>query len=455
MCVDCQPNNPILTFPLPPASPCTNCDNSDCPNGVINSTCVYYGGVNLPCVGASTNDRLDLILQKIDAKICTTVSDLYSTYNTYCLLPTNTEKAFVEKISQQFCTLKGDFNTFTTTTFPAAITVVNNTINTINHPNLNSCAFVGFNAGTDTIKDALSKLSIAVCNINDVQLNLSTVNWNQCFAGTIPTTIAGGFNTLINQICAIQSGGGSGTLPVFDNTGTCLSSPTATDSLQATVIKIRSRLCQTPTYNSANITAGCTGIVGSDTLEQALNKTIAKLGTVSGSAVTAVNTSQFTLAPVDPLNPCLGQKISLNSALTDRFVAANASDASPGTLIQKLAPLGGITIDDTTTPGKVTIGFSGTTDTYKVKVNNADPTPDFLGNKISGKVNTFITTTAVTNGITNKVDVGATLDLSALVTAILDMIEDTPELKTRFCSLVASCPSPCQPPSNPQAVIVP
>lgn len=53
-------------------SPC-NTGNNPCPQ-YPDAKCVVYTGPALPCMGAVTNTRLDIILQKIDTKLCNTVT---------------------------------------------------------------------------------------------------------------------------------------------------------------------------------------------------------------------------------------------------------------------------------------------------------------------------------------------------------------------------------------------
>jgi hypothetical protein len=50
-------------------SACPPSSSNPCPS-YPNAKCVYYGGSNLLCTGIKTNDRLDVILQKIDALFC-------------------------------------------------------------------------------------------------------------------------------------------------------------------------------------------------------------------------------------------------------------------------------------------------------------------------------------------------------------------------------------------------
>lgn len=50
----------------------TSCcgSNNPCSNGLIDAGCIPYTGVALPCLGVSTNERLDSILLKIDGFAC-------------------------------------------------------------------------------------------------------------------------------------------------------------------------------------------------------------------------------------------------------------------------------------------------------------------------------------------------------------------------------------------------
>lgn len=61
-----------------------NCSSSSnpCPQ-YPNTDCVVYTGGTLPCSGIRTNDRLSTILSKIEAKICTIVSQTDGPKATY------------------------------------------------------------------------------------------------------------------------------------------------------------------------------------------------------------------------------------------------------------------------------------------------------------------------------------------------------------------------------------
>ena len=55
----------------------------------IQSTNLVYDGPNLPCTGISTCNTLTIALQKIDAKLCELIQEMYdSTTTTTTMTPT-------------------------------------------------------------------------------------------------------------------------------------------------------------------------------------------------------------------------------------------------------------------------------------------------------------------------------------------------------------------------------
>lgn len=444
-CNNCSPSYPVASYVFTGTSPCTNCDG-ECPQGIHPTSCVYNDGPPLLCIGTTENERLDSILNKIDAALCNIPgSNPYPGYNTYCLGSMTNQQDFVETISQQFCSLQSDVTTFIGTTFPAAVTTINNTITVLNTPNIVSCAAIGY-APSDTLKVAITKLSNYVCNLED-SLSLSTVDWNQCtVVADPPETIQEGFDFIVSQICNL-SASLAPTLPTFDNTGSCLDTPGATDSLSATIIKIRSKLCTAPSYNPGTYTQGCFTVSGATSLDTLLQSLITEVSSVMQALPRAFDPTYFSVSDVNPGSPCDGKEITLSGISTsDRLVAINSGDLTPGTLFDKVAPGIGISLDfGGLNAGKMTITASNIAD-EKVKAHAADPTADYLNAKIIGTTGTAVNIS--TNLAGNQVQVGATVDINILVDAILTLIEDDEDVRARFCTIVANCPSPCAPPSG-------
>lgn len=453
-CTNCTPPLPVASFVFSSAAPCTNCDGIECPQGVISSKCVYNDGPPLLCIGAEENERLNSILQKIDAILCnSSSSNPFPSYNTYCLGPMANEQQFVETISQQFCTLQGSFTNFSTVTYPAGIANLQQQIDDLNDLNLSSCDGIGFSAG-DTISVAITKVANFACNIES-SLDVSTVEWDLCaVVDPIPTTIQEGFDFVMNQICNIVASN-PGALPTFDNTGTCLDTPTTTDSLVNTILKIRSKVCAAPAFNPGTYTPGCISVSGASTLDNVLQELITQLSSVMTDLPRVFDPAYFTVSPVNVGNLCLGKQITLTGPIggTDRLVAIDNADATPGTLSAKLIAGTGIDLDIVTNPGTMIVSIDpSAANDEKVKTSVADPTAGYLEDKITGFTDVV---SVLTNTVSNQVQVSASVNYSLLVERIIDAIENDEDLKTAFCSLVASCPSPCNAPANITVTYVP
>lgn len=444
--------------------PCTNCIQTtgfvtgynpaactSIPDCYVNAGCVVYTGPALNCSGIATNDPLDIMLQKIDPLLCASTGD-YSTYNTYCLAPISTQKQFVESISNYVCTLNTSFNTFTNTTFPAYQTTVTNAIAAVNNPGI-TCAVAAVTSA-DSLPTILNKYCTIITTIAN-SINMASVSWSSCYTvSPAPTTVVGGFNTLISQICLLKSQVGTGSaLPTFNNASNCLSG-TTTDSLVTTIGLITTRLCNTGTLNTSTITWGCvTQPTGTNNLQDSIQNIVTQLTTVN-KATPFQWSADFTVTNVDNSNLCLGQKVALATPSTqDRFVAATTGDSSPGTLQQKVGAGTGIGLDFISTPGQMIISYTGASGTgdHKVLTDSADGTPDYLLNKIEGSSPTYgvtLTPTLDAANSSHKVALSIGIDLVTLFTALLQAVSTDSGLQTLFCNTVNTCPSPCSAPSN-------
>lgn len=420
------------------------------------SSSIVYTGVPLPCTTINTGDTLDDILSVFDTKLCAASAN-YAGYNTGCLDDDGaitTEQQFVEKASAFMCTLRTDLDAFLDTTFPTYQTSVTNSLNAITNPALTSCAFIGI-TNTDTLNQVIGKINTAICGINTTHLSLSSVNWSQCFTvSTAPTTIPQAFDLLIDQICSLKADidfAGGGVLPTFNNSGSCLATPGVADSLVDTVNKIKTRLCQTPTFDINALTWNCVTKPNSNTtdLQSAFQSILNKLDTISQNLPTF--NGDFVVTNVDNANTCLGKSVALAvSSSADRYVATNLADTTPGTLMQKLEAGSNITLDDTTTPGKIIISSSGGSSSDElVKVSSSDSSSGYLIDKLDGAAGSYgISTTVTEDVVTNKAVIAASINIDLLASKILEAIQNNQTLQDLFCELKNACPSPCSGPLN-------
>lgn len=442
---------------------CTNCTGTSsfslpnlqniCSSGVKTDTMdVVYTGPILSCIGVQPNTCLQDIIQSINTKVCQSVGD-YTQYNFNCLEvlypPITNEEEFVFAITDYACKLSDRVDDLENT-LNTEITNIQTQIDNIVSPGLvSNCPSLVIYDINSTLDQIITAQTNAICSIN-ANLSLTGVLWSKCYTVTTPPiTIVDGFNEVINQICltkaAISTGG---LLPTFDNTGTCLSAPTATDSLVDTIIKIRSRLCLTPTFVAANLPVStCVQFSGASTLEQVIAAQNNQIDQVSTQSIRGAS-SQFVLTPIDPSQPCLGRTIALNTSVIDRNVASNSADTTPGTLFDKLQAGTNFNLDFSTTPGKVILNATGAAlSDEKVKATSTDPSSGYLDSKLIGDSSDPIIQIAVTS-LTSSLRVTPSLDLTALATALLDTIQNNTTLKAKFCEITNSCPVACSVPTN-------
>lgn len=348
MASGCDPCNKSTPKNYAPPSNYSNCGGG-CG---VDSTCVTYTGPNLNCLDVGSGENLEEILYKVNAVVCTSQGD-YSEYNFHCLTDTyviENEAEFVSAITEYACNLNTAFVNYSTVTVPGIITNIQNQINEIVNPSLALCSYTGV-IPTDSLDDILVKFGGKLCDL-DSRLNLSSVNWAQCYTvPTTPTTLTEAFNLLVDQICQASQTGGGATLPTFNNQGSCLPAPLGTaDSLVLTINKIKERLCDTGVYDIDDSPWGCVTnpapLTGSN-IQAAFDKV---LGAVNGlvSNRYTFNPNQFILNQTVPGDACSGFEVTLDPSIgiEDRLVAASPSDSSPGTLIEKLVAGTNITLDN-------------------------------------------------------------------------------------------------------------
>lgn len=451
-CQDCNPPSPIAVFPIPSA--CTQIQ--PCCEQPVNAACVEYTDAPLSCIGISSKEKLNIILQRIDNQLCeiTGQTDSYNNYNLLCLEPASTEKDFAEKAAAMLCQLRGTVTNFISNLYPGDIGAIRTEITALSKAGFDySCDAISI-AKADAITFALQKICDALCDLHQGQTQLDGVDWDKCATiPVLPQSIEEGFNFILDQLCSLSAGTGV-SLPTFDNRGSCLPGPSGTDSLQDTIVKIRGQLCSLPTFSVNALSSSCVSLAGINTLEQTLSRILQQLDSLSRTAIRQVDPSMFSLSDADSTRPCEGKKITLTGSVGstgDRLVAVNGQDNTPGTLADKIAPGAGILISAATTAGKLTISADQSND-FKVKVAAAASAAGYLSEKIKGS-NGEVNTTVTPAG--EQLVVAATLDYSLLIDRLFDVLETDSDLKARFCALVASCPSPCSAPTNVQAIAVP
>lgn len=431
-------------------SPCTN---TLCPSPQ-DSQCTFYTAANLPCSGINTQDSLQTALQKIDTLLCASSAN-YSAYNTYCLAPISTQQQFVETISNYVCNTNTALTVFTGQTFPAYQTTITSSLLALQVPGTTSTCSNLVIPGNSTLQTILQKLSNGVCDIYTTQLasNISAANWNSCnTVSPTPSTLTSAFNVVISQICTLQNNQ-SGPLPLFNNTGTCLPSSGTNDSLVSTVGKITTLLCQTPVLNINTLGWNCVTKPSSNAtdLQGALTNILAKLDSLSRGFPSF--SGDFSLSQTNPSNTCGGITVGLSTNIADRFVAATASDNTPGTLQAKLVSGTNITLDFSV-PTQVTINSTGGSSgagNGKVLADSSDTVYDYLypkfeaGNENAGiSISPYLDTT----NTDHLVGFTANVDPVALFSVLLAAIPGNINLQNAFCSAVAACPSPCAAPTN-------
>lgn len=345
-CTDCNSSNISLTGTWFPGSPCAS---TDCGGSEISAACVIYNGPNLECSGVETLDNLEIALQKIDEQICAIIGD-YSTYNMHCLpdwweAAITTQEDFVDAITDYVCTLNDLVDTFINTTYAANQVILDDRLVALEVPGI-TCASASV-VDTDTLNQILTKYCTKFASLTTA-ISIASVTWNSCLTVvSTPTTIADGFQLLADQICILYGlVNEGGILPTFDNYSSCIGG-TSDDTLVETIELIKTRLCLTPTFDNDNLSSTCFDVPTDSTdLETLIQTMLDGLDSLQQNYVT-FDGSDFVVTATDAGDPCAGITVSLATPINqDRFVASNASDTSPGTLVSKLTSGGSISFDD-------------------------------------------------------------------------------------------------------------
>lgn len=448
-CTNC--NETPINIPSVVALYTTSCEENP---SLINIKNYVYLGADLPCSEIYSGNNMETVIQKLDEKLCGVLGD-FSTYNTECLTnaegnPILTQQQFVESASLAICELRDEFDEFVDVTYKTYKSSVDSRFKLIEVPGTVSTT-TGI-LSTSTIQNTLNILSSNIDNILDVKLNLSSVVWNDCFVvSPAPTTIAEGFQTVLDQICIIKDGQTvDGSLPTFNNIGSCLASPvTSADTLVATVNKIKTKLCELPEFDINDLTWGCTTKPSSTASDlQSAFQTV--LNTTNDYKQNKLTFSGDFIITQTGSDACGGKTVSLATpSIQDRYVAVNVGDTSPGTLVDKLQAGTNTTFDTVTVPGKIIINSSGGGADVKVKSDITDPSGGFLEDKIEVATNSNgVSVTKTTNTTSHKVALNTNIDGEALWNFMLEFLDSHPDTYAEFCERVTGCLPDCIIPPN-------
>ena len=421
-----------------------NCTQSTCAS-ITDALCVKYTSTNFNCI-SNESKTLEDILKSIDSLVCGVSGGIpWNTFNYACLEGITTAQTFAEVISSYVCdlseTVTNNYNELTN-----LITNITTTGTGSYVPAISGCTYTGV-VNTDTLTQVLTKFNTKFCDLNS-RLDISSVDWDQCFAVlTPPTTLPGAFDLLIDQICQVKTDIPTGyTPPTFDNTLTCLPTPGATDSLTATISKIIAKLCSLPTFDVGDLDPFlCTGI--GSTLTEVIENIRARVTENTYRSIEEVGPG-LVLVDIGSPEACTGKRLEIDpNAFPDEMVKANSSDTTPGYLIDKLNEGSNVTIDDTTLPGAVTI----TALNNKVSTSSSDPSTGFLLQKL---ITTSLSELALTisenttNPASYQAQISPVVNWYAFAEKILLTIINSDTLRSIFCAIDCETLPTCEAPSN-------
>lgn len=422
-----------------------NCTQTTCAS-ITDALCVKYTSTNFNCI-SNESTSLEDILKSIDSLVCEAAGGTpWSTFDYACLEGITTAQTFAEVISAYVC----DLSETVTNNHNEVLTLITN-INTSGVgafvPVLSGCTYTGV-VVTDTLSQILVKFNNKFCDLNS-RLDISSVDWDQCFTVlTPPTTLPAAFDLLIDQICQVQADIPAGyTPPTFNNVGTCLPTPGATDSLTATISKIIAKLCSLPTFDVSDLDPFlCTGI--GSTLTEVIENIRTRVTFNTWNSIEEVGPG-LTLVELGSPEACTGKRLEIDPlAFPDEKVKASSSDTTAGYLIDKLNAGSNITIDDTTLPGAVTI----TATDSNVKTSSIDPATGHLLQKLLvdslPELSFALTEDSTTDPASYKAKITPTIDWYALTEKVLLTIVANSTLRSIFCNIDCEVLPTCNAPSN-------
>jgi hypothetical protein len=413
----------------------------------IDASLVFYSGIDTSTIPITTGQKLQTILQNIDAAINAhnTAPD-YTGYNLYCITqtdgtshPTNTQN-FAEGISKIVCDNETAYTVFTGTTYPAACAVYNAAISALQTPGLTYFNTAG--GSTISISSGMTRNQVLTATYTAVGalqnlLGAPGTLWSSLSVAT-PTNLSNAFNSIITYLSALTTtvAGKQAQIATFDNSGNCLAG-TDVDTIFDTVTLLIPFVCALPTYNASAITwLGVVAGVDMQTSVQTLVNTDSYLLT---NAVISAGTG-LTQAAVG--STYQGTKLSIDTTYTQLYkVMVDSVDTTPDYLLSKLSAGTGITLTQLAPGGDDTIQISNSLPaTSKVKVNSSDPTEGYLANKLPSTADATwgLSLISAANSGNTQLNLTPTIGNPSLTwQAMMSYIASDTTLLTQFANLVS------------------
>lgn len=139
-----------------------------------NTDCVKYTGEGISCLDITTGDTLTSILGHLEDVVCALSPTAYSTFDYSCLsvLNINTEKKFVENVSDVLCQILGSQipgGITSLSTLTASLTTMQTTVNTLSSQTTLDCFEVisGIPGPTTSANTLFAAIQQVLCNHND------------------------------------------------------------------------------------------------------------------------------------------------------------------------------------------------------------------------------------------------------------------------------------------------
>lgn len=407
----------------------------------MDSTFVIYSGPSLPYINVvgTDNNNLQVVLGKINTAInASSAAPDYTTYSLGCVKqtdgtshPTNTQN-FAEGISLMLCDLLSAYTTFTGTTYPADRAAISAAVLALQEPALTYAPY-GITSA-DTIGTVWSKIftgtTATIASISPASANWSTIGYSA------PSTTTGAFNSMIAYVFGLHStiGGLQSSLGTFNTSGTCLAGGGA-DSPRTTINNIISYICGLPTYDTDSITWSCVSQGGD--LQTDIQALVNSISSMQTNYIAGVGTG-LTRAII---TSCGGYQASIDTTWSGLYkTMVNGSDPTPGFLGSKLTSTNGtVTI---TQVGNTTVNFEVATPVdHKVLVNASDTTPGYLINKISPNTSDWGITIVMSTSPDNSQVILTPMvtNPGLLASSLMTYVATDPDAVAQWCAINTQC----------------